>query len=147
MADAQTIANALRLARGCVEDARTLAATGSRNAAYLCEQAPERLIRAVATSEGLHIERQDAHQLDKVVRRFPASNVEKAALLSLTWLEAYATTFRYTLPSGGIPKSPDPARLDAAIMSIQDMIHRVSARFEVDLEKLNSPAGTTAPLR
>lgn len=106
-ADKRTIANALRLANGCVADAATLWAAGSRNAAYLGEQALEQVVRALATSEKIHIERHDAHQLDKIVRRFPDEHSEKAALKSLVWLEAYATTFRYASPSGKIPKSPD----------------------------------------
>jgi hypothetical protein len=77
MGDASTIANELRLAHGCITDAKLLAETGSRNAAYLSEQALEQVIRAFATSEGMHIERSDAHQLDKVVRRFPAVHAEK----------------------------------------------------------------------
>jgi hypothetical protein len=87
MADALAIANAMRLARGCARDARVLLKEGSRNAAYLAEQALEQVIRALATSEGLHIERGDAHQLDKVVRRFPNDQTEKQVIASLTWLE------------------------------------------------------------
>lgn len=71
MAEAITIANALRLAAGCFRDARLLAEQGSRNAAYMAEQGLEQIIRAIATSEGMHIERSDAHQLDKTVRRIP----------------------------------------------------------------------------
>jgi hypothetical protein len=48
--DALTIAAALRLAAGCLRDARLLADAGSRNAAYLAEQALEQCIRAIATS-------------------------------------------------------------------------------------------------
>jgi hypothetical protein len=80
MADAPAIANAIRLARGCAGDARLLLTAGSRNAAYLAEQALEQVIRALATSEGLHIERADAHQLDKVVRQFPQDQTEKQTL-------------------------------------------------------------------
>ena len=44
---------------------------GSRNAAYLASQAAEHVIRAIATSEDLHIERKDAHRLDVTVSRIP----------------------------------------------------------------------------
>jgi hypothetical protein len=77
MADALAIANGVRLARGCALDARLLLDSGSRNAAYLADQALEQVIRALAMSEALHIERADAHQLDKVVRRFPDEQAEK----------------------------------------------------------------------
>jgi HEPN domain-containing protein len=77
MADERTIASALRLGTGCIADATLLAEAGSRNSAYLAEQALEQVIRALATSEAIHIERHDAHQLDKIIRRFPDENPEK----------------------------------------------------------------------
>jgi HEPN domain-containing protein len=147
MADALAVANAVRLARGCARDARLLLDKGSRNAAYLAEQALEQVIRALATSEALHIERADAHQLDKVVRRFPDEQTEKQAIASLTWLEAYATTFRYTLPSGGLPKSPDATKLAEAITAIDALVERLAIAFAVDLDEEGSAAGHVAPLR
>lgn len=146
-AEAKTIANALRLADGCIKDARILFRSGSRNAAYLAEQALEQVIRALATSENIHIERHDAHQLDKVARRFPDEHSEKAALNGLTWLEAYATTFRYTTPSGQIPKTPDAARMEKAIEAIDALIGRVAAHFSVDLKTDSTPAGAVNPMR
>ncbi|MBN9075187.1 MAG: hypothetical protein BGN87_03700 [Rhizobiales bacterium 65-79] len=146
MADAWTIANALRLAAGCARDASILLDSHSRNAAYLGEQALEQIIRAFATAEGLHIERHDAHQLDKTVRRFPDAHPEKVAISKLVWLEAYATTFRYTLPSGRIPKAPDDAKVAEAISGIEELILRAARHFGVDLEK-DSPAARTAPMR
>ena len=147
MADALAIANAMRLARGWARDARLLLKEGSRNAAYLAEQALEQVIRALATSEGLHIERADAHQLDKVVRRFPDDQAEKGSIASLTWLEAYATTFRYTLPSGGLPRSPDTAKLAEAITAIDALIDRVATAFGVELDEEGSAAERVGPLR
>lgn len=91
--DRLTIAAALRLAQICLDDAALLHESRWRNATYLAEQALEQLIRAVATSEGVHIPRSDAHQLDKIVRLLPDSNPEKPFLATLCWLEAYATTF------------------------------------------------------
>jgi HEPN domain-containing protein len=124
-----------------------LAQQGSRNAAYLAEQALEQVIRAIAMSEGLHIERADAHQLDKVVRRFPEAQSEKAVIASLTWLEAYATTFRYTLPSGRMPSSPDAEKLEGAIKAIDNLTDRLALSFGIDVEDASSPAKHTGPLR
>lgn len=147
MSDQWTIASALRLANGCISDASILAASGSRNAAYLSQQAIEQIIRALATSEAIHIERHDAHQLDKIVRRFPDDHVEKTALKSLVWLEAYATTFRYTLPSGQIPRAPDKAKLRKAMDDIASLILRVAGHFKVDLGDESKPAQTVMPMR
>lgn len=146
-ADAKTIANALRLADGCIRDAKLLTASGSRNAAYLAEQALEQVIRAFATSEGMHIERSDAHQLDKVTRRFPDAHPEKRALASLVWLEAYATTFRYTMPSGQIPRAPDLQKLSTTIDAVAALISRAANHFEVDLTAEAKPAGNPTPQR
>lgn len=85
MIEAKTIANGLRLASGCLADARTLVQSGSRNAAYLAEQCLEQIVRSLATSEGLHIERHDAHQLDKVIRRFPDDHPEKEGTAWSGW--------------------------------------------------------------
>ncbi|TPL95241.1 HEPN domain-containing protein [Mesorhizobium sp. B2-3-12] len=147
MSDHWTIASALRLANGCIRDAHVLAESGSRNAAYLSQQAIEQVIRALATSEAIHIERHDAHQLDKIVRRLPDDHAEKTALQSLVWLEAYATTFRYTLPSGQIPRAPDKVKLQKAIDDITNLILRLAAHFKIDLGDESKPAQTVAPMR
>ncbi|RYE91932.1 MAG: HEPN domain-containing protein [Myxococcales bacterium] len=48
------IANLLRIAREDLDGAALLAARANRNAVYLCEQAAEKIIRAVLTSEARH---------------------------------------------------------------------------------------------
>jgi HEPN domain-containing protein len=146
IAERKTIANALRLAAGCLRDARLLSASGSRNAAYLAEQGVEQVVRAIATSENIHIERHDAHQLDKFVRRLPATHPEKAALGALVWLEAYATTFRYTAPSGRIPPAPETSKLNEAIVHASSLVERVAVHFGVNLED-ESPANSTKPMQ
>lgn len=95
---------------------------GSRNAAYLASQAAEHLLRAVATSEGLHIERKDAHQLDATARRLPEQNPDRAALARLGFLEAYSTTYRYPTPAGRIPASPNMGRIESALDSIDALL-------------------------
>lgn len=68
---ARIIASHLRIAAQNLQDGELLQERGSRNAAYLLEQAAEHLMRAIATSENIHISRADAHQLDKIVRQIP----------------------------------------------------------------------------
>ena len=48
------IAGFLRIARDDIEAARLLASQSNRNAIYHCEQAAEKIIRAILTSEGKH---------------------------------------------------------------------------------------------
>ena len=106
MSKARSLAADLKLAGECARDARTLPTIQSRNAAYLASQAAEHLVRAVATSEDLHIERRDAHQLDTTIRRLPDTNADKPALREVAFLEFYGTTYRYPTPSGRTPAMP-----------------------------------------
>jgi HEPN domain-containing protein len=69
---ARVIANLLRIAHQDLEGAQTLNARGNRNAIYLCEQAAEKLIRAVLTSERIHAGVR--HQLDEMVGLIPDEN-------------------------------------------------------------------------
>ena len=147
MGDRETIANALRLSNGCLKDAELLASAGSRNAAYMAEQALEQAIRAIATSEGVHIMRSDAHQLDKIIRNLPDENPTKSDLAKLAWLEAYATTFRYTSPAGRIPRSPDAAKPKDALAGIKSLIDRLSGHFGVDIGNESEAAETSFPQR
>lgn len=54
------IASYLRIANEDLAGARQLAATGNRNAMYLCSQAAEKVIRAVLTSEGVDLDKPEA---------------------------------------------------------------------------------------
>lgn len=91
------IANLLRVAKEDLEGAVLLASSGNRNAIYLCEQAAEKIIRAVLTSEGKHAGIK--HHLDEMVDMVPDENPLKPALRDIEDLAAYATTFRYPTSS------------------------------------------------
>jgi hypothetical protein len=147
MTDAHTIANSLRLAKGSAIDAALLAEQGSRNAAHLAGQALGQAIRAIATSEGMRIEPSDTHEIDKIVRRIPGENTEKKNLSPLVWLEAYATSFRYTLPSGEVPVSPEAGKLAHTIREIRALVERLALRFGADLSDESSAARDTRPIR
>jgi hypothetical protein len=79
--------------------------------------------------------------------RFPAGNPARSALASLVWLEAYATTFRYTLPSGQVPKSPESGKLANAFKDIVALINRLSAHFGIEMDDENSAALNVQPMR
>ncbi len=120
--------------------------SGSRNAAYLAAQAAEHLIRAVATSEDLHIQRKDAHQLDSTVRRVPDVNPDRAALQSITFLEAYATAYRYPTPTGRMPSVPSKETIEGALDQADRLIVTLSAYFGVELTG-SEPAKRVEPRR
>lgn len=89
MSAERVIANTLRIAREDLAGAKLLASTGNRNAAYLCEQAAEKIIRAVLTSEG--IPAGTGHALAEMVKKIPDANPLKGQFEPLVELAGYAT--------------------------------------------------------
>lgn len=139
------IANLLRIAAEDLAAARQLAATNNRNAVYMCEQAAEKVIRAVLTSEGKHAGIK--HQLDAMIDLVPDENPLKPTLRGIEHLAAYATSYRYPTSVGRIVQSPTPVSLTASIAGVAATIDRAAAHFEVDLTKPSSPATHGRPIR
>jgi HEPN domain-containing protein len=141
----RVIANLLRIAREDLEGARMLNARGNRNAIYLCEQAAEKIIRAVLTSEKIHAGVR--HQLDEMVGLVPDGNPIKPRLRALQHLSTYATSYRYTTPTGRIPTEPPPEDVEATAKTIEAILVEAAARFGVDLAAVDKPAATSTPIR
>ena len=142
------IANYLRLAQSDARDARTLLATKGRNAAYLTQQAAEKLLLALLTSEGIERSRSESHRLDVLVEKLPAANPLRPELASLGYLTAYATTFRYPKQGGRLPADPDWQRLEASLDQIDAALRNLADHFAVDLDASDrEPAGRSAPPR
>jgi HEPN domain-containing protein len=139
------IANLLRIAREDLDGAKTLAALGNRNSAYLCERAAEKIIRAVLTSEGKHAGIK--HQLDAMVDLVPDENPLKPALRDMSELAAYATAYRYPTPAGRIPDAPPSAKLAKLLEKVEGTLNETAARFGVDLGQKGAPAKTPSPIR
>lgn len=110
MSAERVIANMLRIAREDLAGA-PLNTSSNRNAIYLCEQAAEKIIRAVLTSEKIHAGVR--HQLDEMVSLVPDTNPIKPHLRALQHLGTYATSYRYTTPTGRIPDDPPTDAVEA----------------------------------
>jgi HEPN domain-containing protein len=87
------VANLLRVAKEDLDGARLLGTANNRNAVYLCEQAAEKIIRAVLTTEGKHAGIK--HLLNEMVDLVPDESPLKPDLRSIEHLAAYATAYRY----------------------------------------------------
>ena len=144
-AEALVIANYLRVASQDLDGARTLAKTGNRNAIYLCEQAAEKIIRAVLTSEGTH--GGIKHQLDLMVDDVPDANPLKPFLRAIEHLSAFATTYRYPTTAGRIKDPPSATDLADNIKKVETALADAAHRFGVDLDIANTPAKSTVPVR
>ena len=139
------IAGYVRIARQDLDGARLLNAAANRNAAYLCEQAAEKLIRAVLTSEG--IQAGIRHELPDMVAKVPDENPVKPLLRAIEHLDAYATAYRYPSPRGRVRMPPTPIALDQDIAKIGAALVEIVARFSIDLAHADGPAGKTDPIR
>jgi len=148
MSAERLIANFLRIASEDLEGARLLATAGNRNAIYLCEQAAEKVIRAVVTAEGKHAGVK--HELGEIVDLVPDENPLKPRLRAIEHLSAYATTFRYPVSSSAskrIPTGPSPDQLQAAIDATAAALSAALASFGVDLRRPDAAAATATPPR
>jgi len=142
------ISNFLRIAAEDLEGARLLAASSNRNAVYLCEQAAEKVIRAVVTSENQHAGIK--HELAEMVDLIPDENPLKADLRAIEHLSQYATAYRYPVSSSKtkrIPRPPTTDELREAIDNTATALRNAVLRFKVDLQRPDSPAGTSGPIR
>lgn len=142
MSAEQQIAALLRIAEEDIEATELLWRSKNRNAWYLCEQAAEKVIRAVLTSEGKH--GGIRHHLDEMVDLIPDENPLKEPLRQIEMLSAYATSFRYPTAGGRIPR---PHGDLTEILALVAKIHAdLVAHFQVDLRG-EGPAGKATAVR
>ena len=142
------IANLLRIASEDLEGARLLAASGNRNAIYLCEQAAEKVIRAVVTSEGHHAGIK--HELAEMVDLIPDENPLKVHLRKIEHLSQFATAYRYPVSSSKtkrIPRPPSASDLQGALDETAAALGSAVAAFGVDLRRVDVPARHVGPIR
>jgi HEPN domain-containing protein len=139
------IANSLRIASEDLAGARLLAAAGNRNSIYLLEQAAEKIIRAVMTSEGIHAGIR--HDLPAIVDRVPDENPIKAGLRAVEHLAAYATTYRYPTASARIEAAPSAAEIASHADAVEKLLLDVASRLGVDLASTGTPARSARPIR
>lgn len=126
---ARLIASHLHIAREDLTGARLLAKAKNRNAAHLCEQAAEKIIRAVLTAEGSPGGME--HSPGQMVAMLPDANILKAELALLAPLAAYATSYRYPT-STRVPPGPGERELDEHLDRVDAVLTRTAAAFGVD---------------
>ena len=139
------VANLLRVAKQDLAGARSLIRDDNRNAIYLCEQAAEKLLIAVLTSEQKHAGIR--HQLDQMVDQISDENPLKPRLRELQDLARYATTYRYPTTAGKVAPQPERSIVQEHIDRIDGLLQETANRFGVDLNVIDKPAGTVAPIR
>jgi HEPN domain-containing protein len=142
------IANALRLAREDLEAARLLSKADNRNDAYHAQQAAEKMLLALLTSEGIRAERRDSHRIDVLRDLLPELSPFRARFAPLTFLTVFATTYRYPKDAGRIPARAEREQLEAAVLQLQAILTDLADHFSVDLLASDRlPAATSRPPR
>ncbi|MGH6959622.1 MAG: HEPN domain-containing protein [Dongiaceae bacterium] len=116
MSEERRISAFLAVADADIEAARALARIANRNAAYLCQQAAEKLIKAVLQDRGIDFGTE--HRLD-VLEKLPGNDPWR--LKPLESLTPFATTYRYPTPGGRIPAPPDLSVLETQIVLIDGL--------------------------
>lgn len=139
------IANTLRLARQDLDAARLLVVPNNRYAVYHCEQAAEKIIKAVLSAEGKHAGVR--HDLDELVDLIPDENPLKPCLRATQALAAYATAFRYVTATGRIVKAPAKEEVLAHIERVATALNAAATAFQADLDTTDTPARRPAPPR
>lgn len=122
MSEHRRIVSLLSLAEQDVAAAKVLSSADNRYAAYHCQQAAEKLVKAVLL--GRNIESGVEHRLNVLIEKMPDSDPWKAALRPLDIYTPYATTFRYPTPGGRIPSAPPPEETQADAERIAALIER-----------------------
>jgi HEPN domain-containing protein len=145
MSSEAVIAGFLRIAKEDLDGAKLLARQNNRNAVYLCEQAAEKIIRAILTAEGQHAGRM--HKLDEMVDLVADENPLKAALRQVEVLTAYATAYRYPTPVGRILPPPSALDFDAMMARVEVLLDKTASCFGVILTQQAGPAGNARPIR
>lgn len=148
MSAERLIASHLRLASESLAAADALMRIGNRYAVYQAEQAVEQLILAPAQSENTAFTRSQHHQLDAMRRALPDANAFRDPLSEHTWLEAYATSYRYPKTMGGLADPPRTDRLKDTLSAVARLLREVAAHFAVDLDiDSRKPAAHPRPPR
>lgn len=140
------VANHLRIAAEDLRAARALLPSGNRNVAYLCQQAAEKVAKAVLESEGIFYGRE--HRNEVLAAMVPSENLFKPTLDGLADLAPYATAYRYPKPAGRIPPPPTAAAMESMVARVDEALAKAARLFGVDLTATDSmPAADASPIR
>ena len=125
------VASLLKIAHEDLQGARLLATQNNRNGIYLGEQAAEKIIRAVLTSDAKHAG--IGHRLDSMVDLLDDTHPLKATLRTIEHLAAFATSYRYPTPAGRIVLAPGRAAFDAEASKVETALDATARMLGVAL--------------
>ena len=94
-----------------------------RSAAFHLQQAAEKLLKAVLSAEGIMFSA--GHQLGQLAGLLPTGHVWRADLMAFDDYTTYATSTRYPLPGGGMPRIPPTDQLDKSLKEVASLVDEI----------------------
>jgi HEPN domain-containing protein len=120
MSTGERTAAFLQLAQEEIAAARTLSGTGRRQAAYFCQQAAEKIARAILADAGVPFG--TGHNLGQMAAALPAGHPWRDKLNALDKHSPAATRFRYPGPTGRLAEPPRPERIQEDIGELAELL-------------------------
>lgn len=113
----------LALAREDLAVAQKLAADHPRHAAFNIEQAAEKLLKAVLSTEGIVFNA--GHQLGTLAALLPGDHPWRADLATFDDFTSYAKALRYPTGSGRLPQEPDADDLREGLNRVAALVDEI----------------------
>jgi HEPN domain-containing protein len=113
----------ITLARVDLELAKLVSARDPGNAAFHLQQAAEKLAKAVLDIEG--IPSGVTHQIGALAALLPTDHVFRPDLATFDRFSSYATSTRYPLPGGGLPRLPAKDFLAEGIREVASLVDEI----------------------
>ena len=123
----EAAASFIALAKDDLAVARTLLAAHPRHSAFAIEQAAEKLLKAVLTTEGI-VFSAGHHRLGRLAELLPADHMWRADLMAFDRYTSYATATRYPRPGGGMPQVPSREVLEIGLREVASLVGEIEDR-------------------
>jgi len=117
-------ASFIALAKEDLVVARRLLAIHPRHSAFALEQAAEKLLKAVLTTEGISFS-VSHHQLGRLAYLLPAEHLWRADLMAFDSYTSFATATRYPKPGGDMPEEPPRVMLEAGVKEVSSLVGEI----------------------
>ena len=120
MSARERVAAFLQLAHEELAAARALSGTGRRQAAYFCQQAAEKIARAILADAGVPFG--TGHNLGQMASALPPDHPWRGKLNALDKHSPAATRYRYPGPTGRLTEPPPPDRIAEDIQELAQLL-------------------------
>jgi HEPN domain-containing protein len=120
----EVVESFIALAKEDLSVARKLLAEHPRHSAFSIEQAAEKLLQAVLTTEGIQFGT-GHHQLGRLAQLLPGDHIWRADLMTFDNYSSFARAMRYPKPGGGMPSTPSRQVLDQGLTEVSSLVGEI----------------------